>query len=63
MEKKYHKVAEVAAITGLSKNTVRDYCNARGQRFAFKPKGNTSPYLIDLSKFIDYVERTRSYAK
>ena len=31
MEKKYHKVAEVAAITGLSKNTIRDYCNARGQ--------------------------------
>ena len=60
-EKKYHKVGEVAKITGLSRTTVLDYCHARGQKFAFKPKGNTSPYLIDLPKFILYVERNRSY--
>jgi predicted transcriptional regulator len=50
MEQKYYSVKEIAQIFGLKPAIVRDYCHAKGQRFAFQPVKNGNIY-IDPQKF------------
>lgn len=53
IERKYYKVNDIAQIFSLNPRVVRQYCHAKGQRFAFQPvkKGNI---LIDLKKFEEW---------
>ena len=55
MEQKYYKVREVAQIIGLKPAIVRQFCHAKGQRFAFQPvkRGNL---MIDIKKFEDFLK-------
>ena len=55
MEQKYYKVREVAQIFGLKPAIVRQFCHAKGQRFAFQPvkRGNL---MIDIKKFEDFLK-------
>lgn len=56
MEKKYYKVKEIAKIFSLKPRKVRDYCHARGQRFAFQPSGRGGSILIDIEKFEKWIK-------
>ena len=49
-ERKYYKVNDIAQIFSLKPSIVRQYCHAKGQRFAFQPVKNGNIY-IDLQKF------------
>lgn len=60
VEQKYFKVADVAKHTGLNPVTVRNFCHARGQRFASRV-GKNGHWMIDIKKFEDYIERNRDY--
>lgn len=55
---KLYSVADIAAKYGLTEKRVRELCNARGQRFAFKlnPKGR---FYINGKKFREHLERKR----
>jgi len=55
---KYLSVSEIAEKYGLTPKTVRELCNARGQRFAFKLK-DKGRYYIDHRKFREHLERKR----
>lgn len=55
---KYKSVAEIAEHYGMTAKTVRELCQARGARFAFKLKEN-GRYYIDHRKFREYLERKR----
>ena len=55
MEQKYFKVSEIAKIFSLKPVKVRQYCHAKGQRFAFQPiKGGN--ILIDKQKFEQWLK-------
>ena len=56
MEQKYFKVSQVAKIFGMKPAIVRQYCHARGQRFAFQPvkRGNI---FIDIKKFEEFLKK------
>lgn len=52
---KYYKVSKVAQIFDLKPAIVRQFCHARGQRFAFQPvKGGN--ILIDIKKFEEFLK-------
>ena len=55
---KYKSVSEIAELYGMTAKTVREMCNARGARFAFKLKDG-GRYYIDARKFREYLERKR----
>ena len=55
---KLKSVREISEIYGLTPKTVRELCNARGQRFAFKLKKN-GRYYINAKLFRDHLERKR----
>lgn len=55
MEQKYYKVREVAQIFGLKPAIVRQFCHAKGQRFAFQPVRRGNLY-IDIKKFEDFLK-------
>ena len=48
-------VTQISERTGIPRTYILDFCNARAQKFAFKPKGGK--FLIDIDKFIEYLER------
>lgn len=54
---RYKSVSEIAEMYGMSKDTVRDMCHARGARFAIKPNGGK--IYIDHRRFREYLERKR----
>lgn len=56
MEQKYYKVSDVARIFGLKPQIVRNYCHAKGQRFAFQPSGKGGCILVDIKKFEDFLK-------
>lgn len=55
MEQKYYKVTEVAKIFGMKPALIRQFCHARGQRFAFQlvKRGNI---LIDVKEFEKFLK-------
>lgn len=55
---KYKSVAEIAAIYGMTAKTVRELCQARGAKFAFKLKPG-GRYYIDQKQFRNFIERKR----
>lgn len=55
---KYWSVREIAEKYGFTLKAVREECNARGARFAFKLKEN-GRYYIDPRKFKEHLERKR----
>lgn len=55
---KYKSVAEIANYYGFTAKTVREMCNSRGQRFAFKLK-DKGRFYIDARKFREYLDRKR----
>lgn len=55
MEQKYYKVREVAQIFGLKPAIVRQFCHAKGQRFAFQPV-KRGCILVDIKKFEDFLK-------
>ena len=55
MEQKYYKVSEVAQIFSLKPAVVRQFCHAKGQRFAFQPVKNGN-ILIDIKKFEEFLK-------
>lgn len=55
--KKFYSVSEISEMFGFSKDTVREFCNSRGQKFAFKPNGGK--FYIDLHRFREYLDRKR----
>lgn len=59
MEQKYFKVSKIAQIFDLKPAVVRQFCHAKGQRFAFQPvKGGN--ILIDIKKFEDFLKSRNS---
>lgn len=57
MRQKYHSVTDAAAMLGLNRVTILNYCHARGQRFAFQPSGKNGKWLIDLEKLEEFLAR------
>lgn len=55
---KYLSVSEIAERYGFTEKAVREMCNARGQRFAFKLK-DKGRFYIDHRKFREHLERKR----
>lgn len=55
--KKYCSVREIAELYGFTPKVVREFCNSRGQQFAFKPTGGR--FYIDHRRFREYLERKR----
>lgn len=55
---KYKSVAEIADYYGMTPKTIRELCNSRGQRFAFKLK-DKGRFYIDARKFREYLDRKR----
>lgn len=55
---KYYSVREIAEKYGFTQKAVREFCNSRGQRFAFKMKEN-GRFYIDARRFREYIERKR----
>jgi len=55
---KYKSVAEISQLYGFTEKTVRELCNSRGQRFAFKLKPG-GRFYIDHKKFREHLERKR----
>lgn len=54
----FYSAREVAAITGMDRRIIQEWCNARGQKFAFKNKKSlNSKWRINLEKFMEYLER------
>lgn len=54
--RQYYKIKEVAEITGLDRQTVRDYSHADGQDFAFQAVKNGN-IMIDLNAFRRWLEK------
>ena len=55
MEQKYYKVNEIAQMFSIKPKTLREYCHARGQRFASQPvKGGN--IIINLAKFEEWLK-------
>ena len=57
MDEVYESVTQTAQRYGLPRRTVLEFCNARGQKFAFKPNGGK--FLIHKEHFYEYLERKR----
>ena len=55
---KYWSVREIAEKYGFTEKVVREMCNSRGARFAFKLKAG-GRYYIDARKFKEHLERKR----
>ena len=56
-KKIYYSAREVAALTGIDRRVVMEYCNARGQKFAYKGSSPNSKWRIHYEKFLAYLER------
>ena len=59
MEQKYFKVSKIAQIFDLKPAVARQFCHAKGQRFAFQPIKGGNIY-IDLKKFEDFLKSRNS---
>lgn len=57
MDDTYESVTQTAQRYGIPRRTVLEFCNARGQKFAFKPNGGK--FLIHRQAFKEYLERKR----
>ena len=55
---KYKSVSEISETYGFTQKAVREMCNSRGQKFAFKLK-EKGRFYIDQKRFRDYIERKR----
>ena len=55
---KLYSVSEIAEKYGLTPKTIRELCNARGQKFAFKLK-EKGRFYINGKKFREHLERKR----
>jgi hypothetical protein len=61
-EQKLYKVTEVAKLTGLSPEYIREICHARGQRFAYKLKKGGIWY-ISLPKLLEWLEKRQEQTR
>lgn len=59
IDDKYESVTQTAERYGFTRRQVLEYCNARGQKFAFKSKGDTGKFRINRKAFHDFIERKR----
>lgn len=57
VDETYESVTQTAQRYGIPRRTVLEFCNARGQKFAFKPNGGK--FLIHRQGFKEYLERKR----
>ncbi len=53
----YESVTETAKKYGFTRQQVLEFCNARGQKFAFKGKGRNGKFRINSQAFANYLER------
>ncbi len=53
---RYYKATEIANLYGMTAETVRNLCHARGQKFATRlvPNGR---FYIDRAKFEEFMRR------
>lgn len=54
---RYESVTETSKRYGIPRRQILEWCNARGQKFAFKPNGGK--FLIHKKVFHEYLERKR----
>lgn len=52
---RYISVTDAVGIYGMSRTDILNACNARGQKFAFKPNGGK--WRINKEKFENYLEK------
>lgn len=57
MDETYESVTQTAKRYGLPRTVILEFCNARGQKFAFKPNGGK--FWIHKQKFCEFLERKR----
>lgn len=57
MDDTYESVTQTAKRYGLNRRQVLEFCNARGQKFAFKPNGGK--FWINKRHFHEFLERKR----